>query len=97
MIDQSNHPFSTWASNLFGGGAVAASLMGYLPGAAAVVASGVAILWYSIQIYESRTVQRWVVLRRAKKIARMKAAVIMLEAQNAAPLPGPETGGAAQH
>jgi hypothetical protein len=58
--------------------------MGWAPGIAALVA----LIWYLIQIYESATVQRWVANRRIRKIARMKAKVMMLEARHRDPLRG---------
>ena len=56
--------------------AVIGSLFGYVP----AIAGLVALLWYFIQIYESRTAQRWMANRRAKQIARLKAKIILLEA-----------------
>jgi len=37
-------------------GAVVGALMGYLP----PIAAFLAIVWYAIQIYESKTVQGWI-------------------------------------
>jgi hypothetical protein len=45
--------------------------------------------WYCIQIYESATVQRIIATRRIRKIARLKARVIMMEAQYRAALQQP--------
>jgi hypothetical protein len=50
---------------------------------AAVIAGG----WYLLQMYESKTVQGWVRDRRLRKLARLKARAIMLEAK----LKSPET------
>lgn len=36
-------------------GSIVGSLMGYLPD----IAAGIAILWYSIMVWESETVRRW--------------------------------------
>lgn len=62
-------------------GTIVSTIFGWLP----PIAAAVALLWYFIQIYESTTVQTWLRARRDRKIARMKAAVIMLEAQNKQP------------
>ncbi len=51
-----------------------------------VIAAIVAIVWYLVQIYESKTVQRWLSNRQQRRLARMKAAVLMLEAKQL-PLP----------
>lgn len=44
-------------------GAIVGSLLGYLPAFAALAA----IVWYAIQVYESKTVQKWVRVHRLKK------------------------------
>ena len=65
-------------------GTILATLLGYLPEIAAILA----ILWYIIQIWESRTVQHWwrnrVMVRKAKKIARLRAREKVIVAQLAA-------------
>ncbi len=73
-------------SNIIGGGVVTATLLGLAPAFAAIIA----FIWYCIQIYESATVQRWLATRRVRKLARLKARVLMLEAQSKAALPGPD-------
>jgi hypothetical protein len=40
-------------------GVLGASWVGWLPPIVALIASLFAITWYAIQIWESRTVQRW--------------------------------------
>ncbi len=47
-------------------GAILGSIMGYLPAIAALAA----IVWYSVQIYESKTVQKYVRLRRIRGVRR---------------------------
>ena len=75
-----SHSISNWLGNVISTGAVVATITGYVPGIAAFVA----LVWYFIQIFESATVQRWLAGRRIRKLARMKAAVIMLEARDRA-------------
>lgn len=58
-------------------GIVISALLSFLPPIAALVA----LLWYFIQIWESKTVREWVARRRARKLARMKAAIVLLETQ----------------
>lgn len=68
----------SWVGNTASIGAVVSTVFGWLP----PVAAFIAVVWYVIQIYESDTVQSWVRGRRTRKLARMKAQVIMLEAQS---------------
>lgn len=81
----SQHNISQWIGNSVTGGAIIATLIGVIPAAAATVA----LIWYLIQIYESATVQRWLANRRTRRLARLKARVIMLEAQGRPALPSP--------
>jgi len=67
-------------------GIVISAVLSFLPPTAAMVA----LVWYFIQIWESKTVRGWVSRRRTRKLARMKAAVLLMEAQMQPPLPGPE-------
>lgn len=81
---ETNHTFSHWIANFVSGGAVLSAVIGYTP----AIAAFVGLIWYLIQIYESSTVQRWIAGRRIRKLARLKARVIMLEARaHTAPLP----------
>jgi hypothetical protein len=67
-----------WIGNGASVGAIISTMTGWLPPAAAFIA----LVWYIIQIYESDTIQRWVKSRRIRKIARMKAQVLLMEAQD---------------
>lgn len=73
-----DHPASTWINNAIGTGTLIAVFAGYIPAMGAMVA----LVYYVIQIYESETVQRWLAGRRVRKIARLKARVIMMEARS---------------
>jgi uncharacterized protein HemY len=79
----SEHNFTLWISNLVGGGTILATLSGFVPALAAVVA----LVWYLIQIHESTTVQKWIRGRRLRRLAHLKAEAMMLEAV----LKNPET------
>lgn len=70
-------PISYWLANIAGTGSILASVLGYTP----ALAAGVALIWYFIQISESKTVQAWVKNRRVRKLAKLKAEAIMLEAK----------------
>jgi len=80
----SHHQLSQW----LGSGASAAAIIGAFLGWAPAIAALIAGIWYCVQIYESRTVQRYMAGRRLRKLARLKARVLMLEAQSKDPLPG---------
>lgn len=83
-MDSSN--VSMWVGNALSIGAIIGSFAGWAPAIAAVVA----LIWYLIQIFESKTVQRWMSERRMRKLARLKARVIMIEAKARRRLPGPD-------
>lgn len=67
--------------DIIGAGAIIAAILGYITPIAAVVA----LVWYLIQIWESRTIQHWRenrrMVRKAKKIARLKAKEKVIVAQ----------------
>lgn len=71
--------------------AIVASLLGWLPPVAAVVA----IAWYLIQIWESRTIQSWVLKRHERRIVRLAAKLAELKLQSAASAASIELKGAA--
>jgi hypothetical protein len=52
-------------------GGVVGSFLSLLPPIAAVLS----IVWFSIQIYESKTFQGWLRARRARRIARLRKAI----------------------
>lgn len=85
-MDQHTH-ISTWVASAISGAAILGSMLGWAPAFGALVAA----CWYLIKIYESVTVQRWVASRRLRKLARLKARVIMLEAQSRPPLELPKS------
>jgi len=71
-----------WVGNVISASAILTTLLGLVPAIAAIVA----LLWYLVQIYESNTIQTWLKNRRLRKLARLKARVIMLQAQLAQPV-----------
>ncbi len=82
-MQDSDHVLS-YIGNGASGLAIVTTIFGWLPPAAALIA----IVWYVVQIYESDTIQKWIKSRRTRKIARMKAQVLMMEAQDKPDLPG---------
>lgn len=88
-MDQHN-AFSYWLGNGTAAAAIVGTLLGWAPAIAAIIAGG----WYLLQMYESKTVQTWVRDRRIRKLAKLKANAIMLEAklhQAETPLPPSHT------
>ena len=67
-----------WVGNIFSIGAIWAAFVGVAPAAGALVA----LIWYTIQIKESETAKRWFASRRTRKIARLKARLVKLEADD---------------
>ena len=70
--------FWTWLNYIghsLSGTAILGTIIGWFP----PVAAGVAACWYFIQMYESRTVQRYLHRRRQLKIAKLQAAIKVLE------------------
>ena len=80
MADPLSNPINKTMDVIAAGGIVG-TLMGYLP----AIASILSIIWFGIQIYESRTFvhwkNNWLMKRKAKKIARLKAREKILAAQ----------------
>lgn len=70
-----DYNITAWIGHSLSGAAILGTLAGWFPPIAAVVA----FIWYSIQIWESDTVQKYRSRRRARKIARYKAALTHLE------------------
>lgn len=60
--------------------AIVASFVGYLPPIAAVLA----ILWYLLQFWESRTLQSYMRARTRRKILRLTAQLAALQLHSAA-------------
>jgi len=83
--------------HLVAGSAVLTTIAGMLPPAVALVA----LVWYVIQIYESKTFQRWYrdrqVARRAKTLEKLRAREKAVLAKIAALEETRSTRGAADH
>jgi len=64
---------AAWAADVVSAAAIIGSILGYLPYFAALAG----LVWYCIQIRESKTVQHWLenrrMVQRAKKIAKLRA------------------------
>jgi hypothetical protein len=67
---------NAWLGNGLSAGAIVATIAGWLPPFAAVVA----LIWYAIQIWESKTIQNYLYGRRQRQMARLKIKMAKLEA-----------------
>lgn len=81
--DPTTHTVQT-VGNVVSGSAVILAWVGLatdiIPVFLATLVSIAALVFYSIQIYESSTMRRWRNERRLRKIAKLKARVVGLEA-----------------
>jgi hypothetical protein len=63
----------TYVADIVSAGAIVGTILGYLP----FIAAFFGLVWYLIQIWESRTVQHWwrnrVEVKRAKKLVKLRA------------------------
>ncbi len=80
MSDASSHPLAR-ALDALAVGSIVGTIMGWLP----IISVVLSCIWFTIQIYESRTFTHWKndwqMRRKAKKIARLKAKEKVLSAQ----------------
>lgn len=66
-----------WVGNSASVAAILGTIFGWLPPLAAFIA----IVWYAIQIYESKTCRQWIASRRRQRMAKLKARIAVLEAK----------------
>ena len=71
-----SNPIVAWTGNIAGLATIVASFAGWIP----VFAAGVALIWYAVQLFESRTFQRWRRTRLLRKLIKSKARTIATEA-----------------
>lgn len=67
---------TSWIGHTLSSAAIVGTIFGLFPPIAAVAA----FIWYMVQLWESKTVQRWVRQRRQRKINRLKTQISVLEA-----------------
>lgn len=72
---ESHNTVLNWFGNIASVGAVVTSMLGYIP----AIGAGVAIVWYSIQIYESDTMKRYRQDRLRRKLIRLHQQATELE------------------
>lgn len=74
-MDESNSPIGTWLAHIISIFAIGGSFFGLIPAVAALLA----VIWYLIEIYESRTIQKLIRVRRLRKLVRLRAKAVALE------------------
>jgi hypothetical protein len=75
--------FNTWFGNIASASAIAGTLVGYFP----AIAASVALVWYLIQIAESETVRRYLANRRTRRIAKLRAKLMVLDVKHDVEVP----------
>ena len=65
--------------NSVAGSTIAATLLGYLPNALGVIGSILGIIWFMVSIDETKTFQACLQRRRDRKVAKLKAKLLLLE------------------
>lgn len=68
-------PIVSWIGNSVSVGLIVSSIIGWLP----AIASSIAVVWYLVQLYESKTIQRWLDSRLRKKLMKLHAEAAKLE------------------
>ena len=77
-IEQSimeSNPIISWTGNLASLAAIIGAFAGWVP----VLAALIALVWYTVQIFESRTFQRWRRTRHVRRLLKAKAMVLTME------------------
>lgn len=64
-----------WAAHIVSPAALVATMAGFFPQITAVVV----FCFYVVQLYESKTVQRWLASKREKRLRRLRAKIALLE------------------
>lgn len=85
-------PVLAYTIDVAGAIAVLSSLLGWVSPLAALIA----VIWYVIQIWESRTIQAWVQKRHERKIIRLAAKLAALQLRSSANAASMELKGAAE-
>jgi hypothetical protein len=81
MIPQNGHTSSlAILGHTFSVSAIISAVLGWLPTGIGIIGASLAMVWYLIQIYESRTFGAWVMARRLKRRARLDAKKTIAEA-----------------
>lgn len=69
------------ATSLVGNGVSLAAIVGTIVGWLPPLAALAAIIWYVIQIHESKTIQKWIAAYRARKVAKLHREINRLKSK----------------
>lgn len=75
-MDENYHTLSQWVGHVASGFAVVGSFLGYVP---SLLGASVALIWYTIEIKESKTYRNWRARRTQRKILKLRAKLMLLE------------------
>lgn len=70
-----DYPIISWIGNSASVGVIVSAIIGWLPAAAALIA----VIWYLVQLYESKTIQRFLDRRLRKKLVKLHSEAARLE------------------
>lgn len=74
-MDQNLSDAAWWTAHIVSPVAFIGTLLGFLPGATAVII----FLFYSVQLYESKSVQKWIANRRERRLQKLRMKIQCLE------------------
>lgn len=74
-MDWDHFSLTTWVVHTVSASAIAGVVVGLLP----IIFALPAFLFYCFQLYENKTVQKWLHRRRARKLASLEAHVAKLK------------------
>ena len=67
--------WTTWVAHILSLFAIGGSLFGLIPAFAAILA----VIWYVLEIWENKTVQRMLRARKLRKLVKLRARAVALE------------------
>lgn len=92
VMSQGHMSYATASLDFSAAAVILVSILGYLPPIAAVLA----IIWYVLQIWESRTIQTYISKRHERTIIRLTAKLAALNLRSDAQAAGVELKAAAK-
>lgn len=75
LPDTTQFPVLTWTGHVLSLISIGGAFVGVLP----FVASIFALVWYSLEIYENKTVQAYLSRRRARRVLKLKSKLAALD------------------
>ena len=75
LPDHNQLPLGAWIGHILSFFAIGGAFFGLIPAFAALLA----VFWYILEIYESKTMQRWIRARRLRKLVKLRIRAVALE------------------